>query len=151
MKKLIIMRGLPGSGKSWKVREIIGAYGEIYGKTTPPEISIVQVSADDYFYGPDGEYHYIPSRISEAHCHCFYEAMDALCGGVNLVIVDNTNILHNHYSRYEQIAKALGYEVEIVVVGEFTKDACKAYALRNIHGVPVFRIYEMAEKFEKGP
>jgi len=53
VKTLIIMRGLPGSGKSTKAKLFAGEKGLIY-------------STDDFFI-IDGKYIYDPTKIVEYH------------------------------------------------------------------------------------
>jgi adenylate kinase family enzyme len=52
-KELVLMRGLPGSGKSTKARKIAGEVGVIY-------------STDDFFM-IDGKYIYNPKLIGDYH------------------------------------------------------------------------------------
>ena len=63
-KVVIIMRGLPGSGKSYLSRRVAAAAAEAVqaaGDTTP-----VFCSADHYFERPDGSYAFNPSQLVRA-------------------------------------------------------------------------------------
>ena len=53
VRELVLMRGLPGSGKSTKAKKIAGERGVIY-------------STDDFFM-VNGEYKYNPKMIVEYH------------------------------------------------------------------------------------
>jgi hypothetical protein len=67
-----------------------------------------------------------------------------------LVIVDNTNTQKWEWAIYEAIAQHLGYDVEIVVVGEArpSPETLQLYARRNLHGVPQAAIQKMADRWE---
>ena len=71
MNKLIIMRGLPGSGKSKVVREIIAK------AINDHQHSAIVCSADQFFTNPDGEYNFNPSMIAQAHMDCQVKALKA--------------------------------------------------------------------------
>jgi predicted kinase len=125
MKEIKIMRGLPGSGKSTYVREILSDY---------------QVcSADHYFLDSFGKYHFDPSKISEAHAACFRAALKYTQAGER-VVIDNTNIRAWEISPYVLLAQSFGYDVEILQVNA---EVHTAHA-RNTHGVPYKAIEAMA-------
>lgn len=125
MAKVIIMRGIPGSGKSTVGAGLAGAG--------------IKVSADDFFM-VNGEYQFNPAQISAAHADCFRRFLACLAHGVDTVVVDNTNLATWECSPYVLAANAFGYEVEIVNV---KCDAAVAYA-RQTHGVPAMAHARMA-------
>lgn len=135
-KRCILMVGLPGSGKSTAVREIIGS-NDFFG------LSSVICSTDDFFM-VNGRYQFDGRKLGEYHARNFQKFALACADGVPLVIVDNTNIMKEHRTPYIKLAEALGYEVSVRVVGEFTEEACQTYAARNTHGVPLDGIRRMA-------
>jgi len=119
MAKLIIMQGIPGSGKSRVARKLAKRLGA----------SIV--SADDLpgLYAADG---FHPELLGEAHKRCFRLAVEHARAG-HSVIVDNTNLTALEMAPYVALGAAFGYTVEIVRV------LCPqpvAYA-RQTHGVPL--------------
>ena len=57
MRRVIIMRGLPGSGKSTEAKSYILTHGAVV------------VSADDFFMVA-GKYRYNPAKIGDAHVAC---------------------------------------------------------------------------------
>lgn len=132
MKRCIIMRGLPGSGKStWLQRN---------------EPNAVVWSADNYHL-QEGVYRYDKAKAKEAHDWCLNRFLQSLFAYSPLVAVDNTNVKAFEFSPYYRAAEALGYEVEIVwVVAPIEK--C---ILRNVHGVPSETIQRMARSFEPIP
>lgn len=147
-KLLIIMRGVPGAGKSTKVKEIVEkSYEEGF-------MAVDICSADNYFLRPDGVYDFNPRLLKNAHKWCREMVIKCMTsyddwGNADLIIVDNTNTRKWEYQHYLELAEKYGYEVEEIVVGEFDKESIQKYAERNTHGVPVEKVREMAERFEK--
>ncbi|WP_299789893.1 ATP-binding protein [uncultured Shewanella sp.] len=141
----IIMRGLPGSGKSRWVDEFISAQ--------PREVADLirrsgHFSTDSQFYR-SGEYCFDNTRLSEYHQRnltCFIQALSA---SVPIVICDNTNLARWESMAYEAAAKALGYRVRYVLIGEPRDEEHQLLcAARNSHGVPLEQIKRMAGLFE---
>lgn len=130
MGKVIIFRGLPGSGKSTEAHD--------------SGVNVV-CSADDYFM-VDGVYRYDASKIGEAHTWCMRQFLYALEDDFN-VAVDNTNMRLFELSPYRLVALAKGYEVEVVHV-VCANSIC---AKRNKHGVPAGVIWRMSNTFEPMP
>lgn len=130
MKRVIIMRGLPGSGKSTEAKKFDG----------------VVVSADDYFM-INGVYRFNPAKIGDAHISCMRRFLNLIDAGLSPIVVDNTNISIFEVNPYRLVAQAMGYEVEVVHV------VCDAMtcAKRNTHGVPLSTIQRMLTKYEPMP
>ncbi len=124
MKKVFILRGLPGSGKS------------TFAKTLSANIII---SADDFFVGEDGVYRHDPRKQGEAHNDCFRRFVAAQMLGDETIVVDNTNISASEIAPYALAGVAAGYNVEIVTVWCDVSVAFK----RNIHGVPPYVVLSM--------
>lgn len=137
--KVIIMRGLPGSGKStWRKANHLGDWF---------------CSADSLFTDSHGNYSFDPARLPEAHDRClrrFTEvAVLALQHEVfprdKVFVVDNTNISVYEIAPYYRLAEAVGHDVEIVQI-----DCPPAVAAaRNVHGVPELTIGRMAEALKR--
>lgn len=139
-KRMIVMRGLPGSGKSTRAREIVKRLADLGLRTSVR-------STDDQFM-VNGEYRFDPKRIVEAHAVNQKLAAGDMAEGVNVVVIDNTNIQKWEFANYLTFADAHGYEVRYETVGEFTEEAARACAARNTHGVPVDAVIKMAARFE---
>ena len=142
--KLFILRGLPGAGKSTKVTEIQKSLTDDYR-------GYITCSADDYWMRPDGTYDWNPRKLKDAHAWCYKTAanmMEQPTEYQSHVILDNTNIKRKDFQAYVDLAKKHNYTIEEVVVGEFTEEACKLYAERNLHGCPLETILKKAKEFE---
>jgi len=75
MKQLILLRGLPGSGKS--------TVAKLFDKA-------LHFEADMYFLDADGNYQFDASKIKNAHNWCRHSVMDAMKEGHPIVVVSNT-------------------------------------------------------------
>lgn len=136
MKKVLIMRGVPGSGKSTYVRDRIRNYDEQ-----------AEVCSADNFFIKGGNYAFDVTKLGEAHAECFNSFMQAVTFGKPLIVVDNTNVRAWELAAYVQVAKYNGYSVEIVRMDADPGIA----AARNVHGVPVGDVICMAKRMEPLP
>lgn len=131
---VLIMRGLPGSGKSSLAKALL-----------PDECTYGRCSADDYFM-VRGQYCFNSTLLPNAHAACFRKFMGELKGLTPFIIVDNTNIKKSWYSRYVLEAKKAGYLVATVTVEEWNP---RVLSKRNKHKVPLSTLIEMAKSFER--
>jgi len=131
MKRVIILSGIPGSGKS------------TYTKTLEPDFT---VSADSFFEIPGKGYVFNPAKLPAAHQECFLEAIGWLeMNTAGLLVVDNTNTSAWEIAPYVLAGEAYDASVEI---HRLTVDVATA-KMRNIHGVPDAVIESMAARFGK--
>lgn len=126
MRKVIVMRGISGSGKSEIVKRLFQECkdnGGMFGF----------VSTDSFFmYG--GKYNFNPAFLSEAHGQCFRRYISYLgAGNLDLIVVDNTNVTVAEIAPYMLGADAFRYQAEILNI-ECTVVAAH---MRNTHNVPV--------------
>lgn len=152
MKKLVILRGVSGSGKSTYAKKLMeGALGDGY-------LSVAICSADNYWIRPDGVYDFNPRMLKNAHAWCRQQVEECMTEDLtaetgewqcDLIILDNTNTRKWEYQPYIDLAKEHGYEVEEKIIGNFSEDAAKIYAERNQHGVPLSKVVDMMKRFEK--
>ncbi|NMH63623.1 AAA family ATPase [Shewanella salipaludis] len=144
-KLAIIMRGLPGSGKSHWVEQFIAS------QPLPLALRIRRhglFSTDDFFL-VEGEYRFNVARLAEYHQRNLTGFIQALARGEPVVICDNTNLAHWEYMAYEAAAQALGYGVRKVLIGNPRDPRHRALcAERNRHGVPLAQLGSMAKNFE---
>ena len=128
--KLIIMRGISGSGKSTYVRENF------------PEA--VVCSADDYFM-VDGEYIFDPAGLGEAHTECFEKCLSSVTDDEAVVVVDNTNTQRAEFTPYVMLGRQAGYDIQIVHIAVDVDIAAE----RNTHGVPADAVRRQHDRFEE--
>jgi tRNA uridine 5-carbamoylmethylation protein Kti12 len=148
-KRVIVLRGIPGSGKSYYAKKLIAKHVLEQSLVSVPEQSsvsgaVVVVSADSFF-GVDEDYkkNFSPTKLTDAHNHCFWLFLDALRDDdVGLVIVDNTNSTAMEISPYMLAAGALGHDA---TVHQIECDPEVAYG-RNQHGVPRDTVHRMAAR-----
>lgn len=134
MKKVVILVGASGSGKStWAAK-----YAEGQG------VEHTVVSADHYFVQSDGTYEFDGALLPQAHSACQKSFREALDRGCELVLVDNTGTRAWEREDYVAYAKKWGYEVWLKV---FKVDP-KVAAARNVHGVPLAAIEKMTSRID---
>ena len=133
-KKVTILIGISGSGKSSYIRENL------------PGAAVV--SADFYFMR-DGEYVFDPSQLGEAHKACmraFIEyCKNPLPGDNNNIVVDNTNTTMMELAPYAAVAGCYDCEVELVVLH------CSPLVAgtRNSHGTPMAAVEGQYTRLQK--
>jgi predicted kinase len=129
MIKLILIRGLPGAGKS-----SIDC-GADY-----------DASADDYFLDDAGEYQFDPAKLPAAHAWCLDIATKLIKGHAS-VAVHNTFTQRWEMEPYIQLARET--KARLIVLSLFDGGLTDAELVeRNIHGVPPQAIAQMRERFE---
>jgi predicted kinase len=126
MKQLILLRGLPGSGKS--------TVAKLFDKA-------LHFEADMYFLDAVGNYHFDASKIKNAHNWCRHSVMDAMKEGHPIVVVSNTFTQEWEMEVYYLLAEELGYRVISMIVEN-------RHAGKNIHGCPDDKIEQMKTRFE---
>lgn len=140
-QELIIMRGIPGSGKSTKAKTLVGK-GSIHSTDD------VITSKGDYnkFFDDmiaSGNF----SALSSAHAENLNNAVEDMLMGVTPIVIDNTNIRAFEPKAYIENALKLGYDdknIKIVDVGTGGVSP-EELAQRNTHGVPLDKIKSMID------
>ena len=129
MKQLILLRGLPGSGKSTFAKTLGG----------------IHIEADQYFMR-DGVYEFDASQIKNAHNYCQSQTRAWMTHNVNSItpdriIVSNTFTQEWEMDAYFEMAKEFGYQVFSLVVEN-------RHGGMNVHGCPEDKIEQMRNRFE---
>lgn len=137
--KVIILRGLPGAGKSRYAKEQTN-YAQAAG------LIVKIVSADDYHMRA-GRYIFNPINQSLAHNGCLKEALVNMqvVGKCDLLIIDNTNIAAWEIAPYYRLAEIFAHKVEIHRLNCDYETACR----RNVHEVPTGVIWSMYQRLFK--
>lgn len=130
MKELILLRGLPGAGKSTLAQSLRG----------------IHVEADQYFVRADGRYEFDASQLKEAHNYCqaqtkAFMQTDGTQVPVDRIIVSNTFTQEWEMEPYFEMAKQYGYRVHTIVVEN-------RHGGVNEHGVPQEKLEQMKNRFE---
>jgi len=124
MKELILLRGLPGSGKSTFAKHLVDTQ---------------HVEADRYFMY-DGEYKFNASKLKEAHKWC-REVTEAWMAMGFSIAVSNTFTQEWEMQPYFDLAEQYGYRVSSVIIEN-------RHAGVNAHGVPADKLEQMKNRFE---
>ncbi|CAM6106919.1 unnamed protein product [Calypogeia fissa] len=166
---VVILRGLPGSGKSYFAKALKDV--ELMNGGTAPRIH----SIDDYFMtevekveGAEAgstasssargktrvvkkvmEYCYEP-ELEEVYrgsmLKAFRKTLDE--GMFSFVIVDDRNVLVADFAQFWAIAKRSGYEVYLLEPPYKDPAGCAA---RNVHNFKLDQIQDMAQRWESAP
>lgn len=129
MPSLIILRGLPGSGKS--------TLSEILSEDKWPVFSI-----DSYFIDPITKtYTFQFDKNHLAYKQCQENTEEAMKASVEKIFVDNTFTLEWEIEPYFKLAARYNYQVFVTTVEN-------RHGGKNIHGVDEEQLIKMAEKYK---
>ncbi|XP_033743173.1 LOW QUALITY PROTEIN: NEDD4-binding protein 2-like [Pecten maximus] len=137
-KCFVMLRGLPGSGKSTLARKL---------QHTGVKPGVI-LSSDDYFV-QNGVYRFEPHLLSEAHEWNRLRTIQNLHNGSSPIVVDNTNTQAWEMKPYVKQAQKFGYEIYFLEPDTQWKFQPKELARRNTHGVPLSKIRQMLERYQK--
>jgi predicted kinase len=129
MKTLILLRGLPGAGKSTIARLLVG------------DKDYCHKEADMYFVDRDGNYKFDASKIKLAHEWCREEVEFLMRHEHSTVVVSNTFTQEWEMEAYYELAKKYDYRVTSMIVEN-------RHGGKNVHGVPDEVLDKMAARFE---
>ncbi|XP_022183271.1 NEDD4-binding protein 2 isoform X2 [Myzus persicae] len=143
-KVLVLMRGCPGSGKSYQATNIL-------------DLCYKNVNADDFIFSADkfftnkynGKYCFNRNKLTEAHNWAFQQFQRAIGLEVTPVIVDNTNCEAWEMENYIKVAVNNGYWIEIVEPStEWAWDGMELFK-KNVHSVPYDFIISYLRRYER--
>ncbi|XP_020250187.1 uncharacterized protein LOC109827589 [Asparagus officinalis] len=165
---VVILRGLPGSGKSYLAKalrdlevESGGSAPRIHAMDDYFMIEVEKVEENEgskssgssrgkkqttkkvieYCYEPEMEEVYRSSMLK-----AFKKTLDE--GNFTFIIVDDRNLRVADFAQFWAVAKRSGYEVYLLEATYKDPTGCAA---RNVHGFTVHDIQKMAEKWEEAP
>ena len=128
MSTLIIIRGLPGSGKT------------TFAKKLASTLNTPHFEADMYFTDDKGNYNFDATKLKEAHEWCFKSVQDALETN-KVVIVSNTFTQKWECGEYLTYCTAFNHEYHTLTMLNF---------FDSIHNVPQDKYDAMKKRFEWG-
>jgi predicted kinase len=141
---LIIMRGLPGSGKSTRAKSLI-ENGVIHSTD-----SLIDETGNyrDFFDKMKAENDF--SQLSNFHKKNLENAKESMNAGISPVIIDNTNIRVSDPREYILYALSIGYADENIHFEDVGTSGLspEELAQRNTHGVPLDVIKLMFDTYQ---
>jgi len=124
---LLVIRGLPGSGKTTTAKVIAGEKYSCF-------------AADDYFYDKEGIYKFDFTKLGIAHKTCFDKTEQALQQREDIVLVHNTFVKEREINPYKKLAEKYNYKF-ISLVAE------NRHGNGSVHRVPQTTLDKMLENF----
>ncbi len=123
-KNLIIIRGIPGSGKN--------SFADIQGRAI--------CTADDYHTDLNGNYNWKPQNVGKAHAWCQRKCERFLKREISPTIVANTSTTERELKPYFDLGKKYGYKIFSIIVEN-------RHGGKNTHNVPEETIEKMEKRF----
>jgi hypothetical protein len=165
-KELILLRGFPASGKSYRAKQL-------FDEAVDAGLEVQIFSTDEYWYKvlkpekPE-EYSFDRHFLADAHRWNQQRTFRAIEAGVPRIIVDNTNTKFEEMRPYAAYALPQGYNLrleeptspwwlenrELLRRKKSNEHAIKRWAFdlaersKGIHDVPFFAIERMAWRWE---
>ena len=104
---LLIIRGLPGSGKSFIANKLHADKTSNWFEA-------------DFYFSKDGDYRFDSTNLDIAHRECYDGVERAMRNGVKRIIMSNTSITRKEYMKYIHLAQSYSYAVQVCdVYGDF--------------------------------
>jgi len=129
---LILIRGVPGSGKTTLAKTLVLMFGYK---------SSAMFSADDFMVDDDGDYQdQIGAMLGECHAMTQDHVGLAMKTGKKVIVVHNTFTQNWEMTAYKKLAKENGYGVFVI--------RCENQ-FGNEHLVPTDKVAAMLERFEQ--
>ena len=142
-KKLVILRGCPGSGKSSLAKDLQREYGD----------RCVVQSTDNYFMKFVDErptYCFDPNLLHRYHTkNLQHSTINMASEACQVVVIDNTNTTFKEMKPYVLVALILGLDIEIKEPNTPWKFDAEELFKKNTHGVPLESIQKMLKRWEK--
>lgn len=140
---MVIMRGVPGSGKSYLARKIID-------QTMNGDYENHIFSSDDFFLNRrTGRYVYNRELIGQAHEFNQSRVAQRALSGWSPIIIDNTNVKLWEMFPYVNEGVRYGYTIKILEPNTSWSKSAGKLAMKNEHNVPKDKIERMLNDFER--
>jgi predicted kinase len=128
---LVLLRGLPGAGKSTMAKLIMTGGG----------MTDKVIEADSYFYDHMGNYNFDPNKLPAAHNYCKTMVTDYMRMLKPKIVVANTFTQEWEMKPYYELAEQYGYRVHTLIVEN-------RHGNESIHNVPSVSIGNMLHRFQ---
>lgn len=129
---LILLRGIPGSGKT--------TLGDVILQTTQQQNPDV-LSADNFFVDEKGNYNFDATKLKEAHNLCQQKCAERMRLEFSKIVVANTFTQEWEMEPYFEMAKRYRYRIHTLIVEN-------RHGSKNIHDVPDEKLAQMKNRFE---
>jgi predicted kinase len=136
-KIAIIMRGLPGSGKSTFVELVASNIGDC-----------VVHAVDDLHLDSSGRFQWQEDDAERNYELNYANFVRSCADGRDVVVCDCMNLTHDDVQRYVRIAEQFGYAAYVITPAPVTATAS---ARRNHHGVSLAHARLMLAAWEEWP
>ena len=129
MNALILLRGLPGSGKT-TLAKLLSENGKY------PVFSV-----DDFFTNEKGEYNFAFDKNHLAYKQCEENTRKAMEQGQSKIFLDNTFTIEWELEPYFKLAAQFNYLIHVITVEN-------RHGGKNVHGVDDEQLQKMAQKYK---
>lgn len=129
---LILLRGIPGSGKTTLGDIILYCPG-----SNSPDV----LSADNFFIDDKGSYNFDASKLKQAHNECQLKCAERMKLEISRIVVANTFTEKWEMDSYYEMAERYKYRVHSVIVEN-------RHNSKNVHSVPDEKLEQMKNRFE---
>ena len=137
-KHLVILRGLPGSGKTSYIKHLIQDQG----------INNYTICSAFYYFKKGLVYRYNPRRLPHAYQSCWRSFLEATMNDCPYIFVNNPNAEKWEYENYLFVGRQLGYDIDIVEIDCPGSTYVDYFQKRSRHNVPLQTARAMAERWE---
>ena len=117
VKEIVLMRGLPGSGKTTRAQELGG----------------IICSADDYRIDETGNYFFNPFLTGECLRKCEEKCLHSILKNCNFIIIDNMNLHSFCVIPYLYLSASFGYDIRFEDIRTDLSDG--ELSARSVHGI----------------